>query len=534
MGIIPTFRRQAPDGFGVDVLSDRLRAEQDTNLVLTESLVDAERALDDQGWQRISDVSDVELSRDGLARAADVGRAMAVTNTLIGRGLALRAAYVWGSGVTVGVRADPDVSPDVNTVVQAFLDDEGNRAAWSGEQAHEETERALGTDGNVFFALITSPRTGRVRIRDIPFAEVMDVIRNPDDAAEPWFYTRRWWVQELTSAGDRAPGTAMRESVYPALGHDPPVNQRPTTLNGVRVEWDKPVLHVTVNRIKGNKYGIGDVYTAIPWARAYREFLADWAQLVKALSQFAWRTTSKGSRASKAAAAIKARATTGQTGSTAGATLAMADAHTIEAVPKTGATIDSESGRPLAAMVAAGLDIPVTMLLGDPGVTGSRATAQTLDHPMLLGMQARRARHTETYRRVVGHVITAAVSAPQGLLRHHGTTVIDADTGARTTTLTGTAPTVEVTWPDLTQTDPATAVKAVTDADATGKLPPLTVVRLLLDALGVDDADEIITQVTDPDTGEWADPLAGAALADATAAARAALDAVRVGDQPPA
>ena len=36
---------------------------------------------------------------------------------------------------------------------------------------------------------------------------------------------------------------------------------------------------------------MGDVYAAMPWARAYKGFLTDWARLVKALSKFAWRLT---------------------------------------------------------------------------------------------------------------------------------------------------------------------------------------------------------------------------------------------------
>jgi hypothetical protein len=62
----------------------------------------------------------------------------------------------------------------------------------------------------------------------------------------------------------------------------------------------------------------------------------------------------------------------------------------LEAIPKSGATIDSESGKPLAAMVAAALGMSVTMLLADPGTTGARAVAETLDKPTILEMGMRR------------------------------------------------------------------------------------------------------------------------------------------------
>jgi hypothetical protein len=50
-------------------------------------------------------------------------------------------------------------------------------------------------------------------------------------------------------------------------------------------------------------------------------------------------------------------------------------------VSKSGAQIDANSSQPFATRAAAALEVPVTMLLGDPGITGARATAETLDQP---------------------------------------------------------------------------------------------------------------------------------------------------------
>lgn len=502
---------------GIDVLRAQLRGEQDTNLLLLEALVDAELALEDRGWQKITTDAGSGLTRDGLRQASDIARAMATTNALVRRGLALRCAYIWGSGVQIAAE-----DGDVNDVVQAFLDDEGNWAAFTGEQAHEENERALGTDGNVFAALFTRPLTGSVQVRTIPFAEIQDVIANPDDRDEPWFYLRRWHVVEI-DARTATSARRAREEFYPALGYRPATRVR--VLDGKPVNWDTPVLHISVNRLDGWKFGIGDVYTALPWARAYREFLADWAQLVKALSRFAWRQTSKGrSGAERAAARLRERIPqhVGETGSAAGATATMSADVTLEAIPKSGATIDSESGRPLAAMVAAALDVPVTMLLGDPGTTGARATAETLDTPMVLAMQMRRTRWSEAYRRILGHVIAESVRAPRGALRG---TITRNEHGREVVTFAGDVePTVQVTWPELDPADPAQVITAIVAADGTGKVPPLTIARLLLQALGVDDVDEVLDELVDAD-GNWVDP-------DVAAAARSALDVVRRGDQP--
>lgn len=521
MGVLDRFRNTTvaeSSDTSADLLT-RLNAAEGTNEILVESLVDAQLALEDRGWRALTMTTATEFTNDGLHRAAEIGRAMVVTNPLIRRGVNLRIAYIWGSGCQItAICDDADLTDDVNTVVQDFLDDEGNRSAFTGEQAQEELERALASDGNVFLALPTAPLTGRVQVRSIGFSEITDVICNPEDRDDPWFYKRTWATTSVAATGAKA---STNTAYYPALGFRP--RQRPKKVNGVEVRWDTPVLHVSVNRLDGWSFGLGDVYTAMPLARAYSEFLRDWAGLVRALSKFAWRVSSgKASQASRAASRIREALPdleAGATAATAGSTL--------EAIPKSGATIDSESGRPLAAVVAASLDVPVTMLLGDPGTTGARATAETLDQPMRLAMGARRRRWSEAYRRIGGYVIGESIRAPRGALR--GTVRID-EHGRETITLAGDVKaTVQTDWPSLDDTDVPATIKAIVEADGTRKLPPLTIARLLLSALDVDDADDVIDQLTD-DNGEWIDP-------DMASAAQDALDAVRNRtqlDQPPA
>jgi len=496
---------------------------------LTESLVDLEMALEDEGWDRLVGAASEEFSRRGLQRAADVARVMAVQHPLIKRGLGVRQAYVWGQGVQVQARATggDQGEQDVNAVVQACMDDPGNRAAVFGDQAQEELERALGTDGNVFLAGFTSPRTGFVQWRSIPFDEITDVITNPDDRDDPWFYKRQWVQRTVTGDGRLVPET--RTAYYPGLRYRP--RTRPRTFDGHPIMWDAPIYHVSVNRLDGWAFGIGDAYAAITWARAYRDFLADWATLVKALSQFAFRLSRKGSKAQRLREKIARRpAGAGPAGNpdNVGATAVLGEDTTLEAIPKTGATIDSESGRPLAAMIAAGLDVPVTTLLADPGQTGARAVAETLNFPTRLAMQQRQSVWAEAYRAMLGYAVLQATKAPQGPLK--GTIGRDDFTGREVLALAGdTDTTIEVTFPDLDEVPLNVIIDAIVKADATGKLPPLQIAKLLLAALRVRDADEILDELTDDD-GNWLDPYR--TIGDAVSAA--ALAAYRRGEDPAA
>ncbi|GHE47399.1 hypothetical protein GCM10017673_56570 [Streptosporangium violaceochromogenes] len=513
---------------GRTALAEQLGQERRTAEFFQEAFTDLEARMYEPGWQQITARADLEFTREGLGRLAAVCRVMAIKNPLIKRGLSLRAAYVWGQGVNISARDE-----QVNNVIRAFLDDPGNRRVLTGDQAHEILERALGTDGNLVVACFTSPLTGKVRARLVPWDEITDVITNPEDASEPWFYRRDSWVDEVDlRSGARI--TRRRIVYYPALGYRPKARIRQITDAGGtgQVMWDAPVYHVRVGGLAGWKWGVPDVYAALDWAAAYREFLTDWAKLVKALSRFAWRLTSKGSKQAQARARIAAGpAVDRYTGEPqhAGATALMTPDMALEAVPKSGATIDSDSGRPLAAMVAAALDVPVTMLLGDPGTTGARATAETLDTPTERAMELRRAVWGEMLRQILTHVITEAVRAPQGALKGKGTVAPGDFDGQETVTFAGGLdPTVDISWPDIDDMPIATLIDAIVKADGTGYVPPLVTLRLALEALGVKDIDTILEAATDED-GDFKPPEGAA-----KGAGQAAVDAFRRGEDPAA
>ncbi|MFN2636893.1 MAG: hypothetical protein ABR585_07705 [Gemmatimonadaceae bacterium] len=502
------------------------RAAWQTVEHIQESMADLEARMNEPGWQQLTAQAEQEFSRDGLRQITAVCRVMAVKNPLIKRGLSLRTAYVWGQGVEISARDE-----DVNTLIQAFLADPGNRRALTGAAAREENERALDTDGNLFWALFTNPRTGKVQVRSIPWDEIADVICNPEDASEPWYYKRVWNETEPDPITGRSGG--HRTVYYPALGYKPkgarPLRVRDSRGDMAEVMWDAPVYHMKVGGLKGWRFGLGVAYSAIDWAAAYREFLTDWARLIKALSRFAWKLTSKGSKQAAARTRIAAGPATDRYSGEAqhaGGTALMTPDMQLEAVPKSGATIDSGSGRPLAAMVATALDVPVTMLLADPGVTGARATAETLDTPTERTMELRREAWTETKQAILAYVIAEAVRAPQGVLK--GTITRD-ETGRETVTLAGDIDTtIDVAWPDLDDVDVTTLVDAIVKADGTTYIPPLVIVRRLLEALRIRDVDSIIEQLTD-ENGNFKPPEGVGGQAG-----QAAVDGFRQGgDLPP-
>lgn len=431
---------------------------------------------------------------------------------------------MWGQGLSISVRDQSDEGQDVQAVVQAFLDDPGNRITFSGSQAREEMEQSLYTDGEAFCALFTSPMTGRVKARWLLPDEIVDILTDPEDSVSHWYYKREYTERSVV---DGRTVWRYRVAYYPALGYEPQGADRQRFIDGAPVYWDTPVRMVAVNRPTsaglGATRGVPDSFAAIAWARSYKEFLEQWAVLMKALARYAWRTKTRGDKAKAVAAKVSAAPAADARGGNptgAGATVVTDPNTTLEAIPKTGATIDADSGRPLAAMTATALEVPVTMLLGDPGVTGARAVADTLDQPMDLAMKLRRELWTAFIRDVLDHVIDWAVRAPKGpltgrVMRDGERVLVELpDNDDRT---------LDIAWPDFDSTPVGELVKAIVEADSARKLPPLAIARLLAEALGIRDIDELLDQITDGD-GNFIDP-------DATAG-QAAIDAFRQGRDP--
>ena len=459
---------------------------------LNESMAQLEMAREDAGWMSLLNEGTNKLSRDHLENQAKLARVFAISNPLIKNALAIRTAYVFGQGVGTNARGT-----EVNKVVQEFLDDRTSREVLFGMQAQSQIENLLGTDGNVFVAMVTDKMTGAVTPRLIPFEQMREIHTAPGDSSKVQYFYREWSEYDVETNKHNT-----YKGYYPHLNYDPVIKHK--AIRGVEVYWNAPVYHFKVNNSKFEDWGIGDAYAALPYARLYKEFLEDWATLTKSLSKIAWQHTRSG--ATKGSQRRRREEYNNLKEASPGSTAVMPPGDRLEAVPKTGATIDSESGRPLATIVAAAFGIPVTVMMGDPGQVGARATAETLSFPTRLGMEARQEVHLEGRRQMLEYVILQAVKAPMGKLKgsvqrvskDHVTFKLPRQEDA----------TLTITFPPLDETPIRDLVSAIATADSTGKVPPLTTAELLLRALKVRDVDELLHDLKD-ENGNWIDPNLG-------------------------
>jgi len=358
--------------------------------MLQESFADAMLALDDVGWRPLgAEENAAEIRLETVKNIAQTTRGLVAINPMIKRGVAVRTTYIWGEGVKFQGLDEKD----------PILTDRNNKKFFFSPQAHAELEAVMATDGNLF-TLITKPGGGRRRLSDtgagvakltrVPMREITGTVSNPANTEDVWFYKREFKITRESYAT----GQVTEQDViawFPADDYDVE-NGKPFTIQGKPVVWNSAILHNTANKQVGWKWGAPDLMSVIFWTKAYKEFLENSATLVKAYSRFAFKITAPTAGGVKGAATKVAQQPTRDplTGEhqSVGGTALMGMGTTMSTIGRTGGSVDFNAGLPLAAMVAAGLEIPLTTITSDSG-SSNRSAAETLEAPTMKAMKAR-------------------------------------------------------------------------------------------------------------------------------------------------
>lgn len=469
------------------------------NYQLTERLASLEMALETANWRMLSMEADQEFSREGLALIIELCRVMYLKNPLVKRAVEVKRLYLWGQGISVKA-----ADAAVQDVLTAFLDDHKNQAELTSHQARMAKEVERQTDGNLFFVFFVNSATGRVRVRTVPTEEIETIICNPDDAKEPWFY-RRSWTQSTLDPQSGATELRSQSAYYPDWRYTP--TAKPPTIGGLPVRWETPIYHIKTGGFSNWQFGVPEVYAAIDWARAYKEFLEDWASIVRAYRRFAFQLSTPGGKSAIAAAKTKLSTTYGSSGTGAetnpspvvGSTFIAGEGASITPVRTSGATVAAEDGRRLLLMVAAAMGLPETFF-GDVSV-GTLATAESLDRPTELMMRDLQTLWADIHQDIFAYVLLQAAKAPGGPLRGLATVRRETDGNELVETVVWNAdinPHIDIDFPSIRSVGPDEQVTAIIksatlDGKAlAGTLDLPTVTRMLLVALGEDDVDEVM------------------------------------------
>ena len=446
-------------------------------------------------WLLLGDLANrTEFSRGFITSITHLARIMYLKNTLIQRGVRVKADYVYGRGCTIQAR-----DPDIDEVVQSFLSDDHNQTEFTAHATRIQREIELQIEGNIFFVLIPHPSTGHVRVRTIPVDEIDDIITNPDDRKESWYYKRKW-VQIETNLETGQTTEQTRVAYYRDWRYKPD-NDR-SAIGSDPVIAGQYIYHVKVGGFSDWKFGISEIYAPLDWAKAYKKFLENWSTIVAAYARFAFRITTTGGKQGVAAAKAKLASTITTTSGernpapTTGSSIIMQEGSNIDPIKTAGATTKAEDGRRLLLMVAAGFGIPETFF-GDVSV-GTLATAKSLDRPTELMLSNRQQLWADIYHDILDFVLRQAVIAPNGLLRARGDTaineygeeIINFDDGVDTH--------IDVDFPSIVLHDTRELIGSIVSAATfDGKTPTILndaklLARMVLVALGENDIDQLL------------------------------------------
>lgn len=485
----------------VELYGQMAFTEHSNNELLQERIAELELALDDVGYERIGDSNfDKQFTKASIDKIAAMARVYWLKNPLIKRAVATQANYVFGQGVDV-VAADEDVQ----TVVDAFMEDSKNRAELTGEQAMLTKETELQVTSNLFFTFFTDPLNGATRVRTIPMSEITRIIYNPDDSKEPWYYYRQW--QQPKEPGSQK--YEMHQAMYPDINYMPK-GGLPKHFNGIEVMALNPVYHVKTNCLSDMEYGVSEIYAAIDWAKAYKDFLEDWYTIVKSLSKFAWKATSKsGATGMGQAKQVLEGAINGGSNpmnsdlpGQAAQVWMSSDNFDLAPMPKSGATVAVDDGRRALLMVCAATGI-YEHYFGDPS-TGNLATAKAMEQPMLLMFQERQELWTDVFNTILGYVINQSALKPGGKLR--GVMSFN-DYGESYVDMGDTDRSVDVKFPPILQEDVNERIDAIVKSVTLSGQTPANTIDLktattqMLTALGED--TDIVDKLFPEDPKSW-------------------------------
>lgn len=367
MGVIRWLERFGTDGRVEAAMESAARAFSDTADALTRASFLKE---EDVGWYdpsgRASDLVPLSVIKEHSIRS----RRLATYNTIVKRGINIRNAYMW-----------TDV-PEPRKIAKRAK--ERLEPVLLGREARVRDEAAFNTDGMVIYRV--SPGGN---VAPVPITRVQGIARAEDALEEADIHALL-----ITPVPLEDPSRAtLPDPEWVILDGKPRVDV--VDQGGYKTNKTDVLVVACVNRLAGEQWGKPDLMGAVYWAQAYKEYLEAGHVLAKALARVAFKV--KSTTSAQQQAVIDKMSTLQGTGATA----SLGADQDLLAVSKAGAGIEFSAGTPLAAMVAAALDVPLSVLLTDGSAGGRQGAETALEEPTFKALELRRRVHKDLVRRVL-------------------------------------------------------------------------------------------------------------------------------------
>lgn len=373
---------------------------------------DAELMLQNIEWKRETSMSLLEFTRWGIQQIIMISRLRCIKDPMLNRGMNVSAQYVFGRGVEI-----TSEDPAADEILKQWR--ERNKSVL-GHTALTDLHRAKYYDGNIFFVCFTDKvNTGEVNVRTFDAVEMMDMISNPEDSSEPWYYRREWVQTEISDDGTRH--NITKRAWYPALNYEPV--DRLKVIDSVDVMWDAPVYHRKCGAPGKWHFGLPLVYPALGYSQAVKRFLEDCMTIRNSLAQFSMLLTTKGGQQALQGYKNQLSTTVGPSASlwdqnppaVTGATFASGPGTELKAFSTKGAGGDPAEVREYKLMVCMVFGLPESFF-ADMN-TSNLATATSLDRPTELNFMEMQEVWREDLVMLATYQLKAALGAASGKLR---------------------------------------------------------------------------------------------------------------------
>lgn len=316
---------------------------------------------EDYGWARVggSTTTDV-IDIDTIKAHSDRARRLMAYNPLVKRGVGIRNAYMW------------EHLPQARG---------GKVRELCSAEARMRDETSFCTDGMVLYVVDTASRIAS----PVPLSRVVGLARASSATHEADVYA--FCIDPVPLSGDvsdRVP-EAQKQAQWVVVDGQPyaPVKDAGGRKTNPRLR----AVYEVVNRQVGDEWGKPDLLGAVYWAQAYKEYLEAAHVMAKALARVAFKVTSMNAKQQGAVISQMSNA------QGVGGVASLGMGQEFQAVSKAGAGIEFTSGTPLAAMVSAALDVPLSVLLTDGSAGGRQGAEAALEDPTIKAFDLRRQVH---------------------------------------------------------------------------------------------------------------------------------------------
>lgn len=348
--------------------------EENTELRESNAQVAAMFAAEDRGWQLLlggsAGDSEYGLDLDEVKAIASTAATQVAAGAIPKRAADLHFGFVFGNGMEIeGVERERGASGRPRGEVAFYENTVNQESIFSGAAQHE-LQYARFTTGNVIVLCDKSTKT----VRRLPFAEVTNVLTNPDYSEEIWAYLREW-----TSYKPNGDSETKQEWVYTNRYPQSKRRQQSISVNDkpVKVAQGVTAVDLRANRQVGYTFGVPDAAAGLHWSRAYGEVLR-YGQIVnETLAKVVYKVVQKTQKGAQNAAVKLGRGGAGQAA-------VLGEGQDIQMVNASQSSFNFAAARPLAAMAATAWNVSVVDLLSDSSAAGSSYGAGNL---LTAGMQ---------------------------------------------------------------------------------------------------------------------------------------------------